>query len=87
MAGELGGHAAGFGPAAGGGVDQDGFLDGGELAEQFPDRQVQPGLAGAVAHQVGELQGQHAGEYVHPDVVVERAANAPALQGKRDLRP
>jgi len=37
VGGEFGGHAAGFGASCGGGVDQDGFSDGGELAEQFPD--------------------------------------------------
>src|SRR5208282_1394649 len=33
LAGELGGHAAGPGPAAGGGVDQHGLFDAGELAQ------------------------------------------------------
>ena len=33
LAGELGGHAADPGPAAGGGVDQHGLFDGGELAQ------------------------------------------------------
>src|SRR5665811_1849906 len=37
--GGFGEHPAGFGAAAGGGVDQDGFLDAGELVEQFPHRQ------------------------------------------------
>jgi hypothetical protein len=67
--GELGGHPAGFGPSAGRRVDQDGFSDPGELAEELADGHFQSVLAGAVPHQVSELQGQDAGEDVHPDVV------------------
>jgi hypothetical protein len=37
VCGELGGHAAGFGPAPGGGVDQDGLADAFELGEQVAD--------------------------------------------------
>ncbi len=33
----LGEHAPGAGPASGGGVEQHGVLDAGELAEQFAD--------------------------------------------------
>ena len=35
--GHLGEHAPGPGPACGGGVEQHGFLDAGEFAEQDPD--------------------------------------------------
>src|SRR5260370_1391952 len=64
MAGELGGHAAGFGPASGGRVDQHGLADGGELAEQFPDGHVQAVLAGGGAREGGALEGHGAGEGV-----------------------
>jgi hypothetical protein len=37
---------------------QDSLANGGELAEQFADGQVQALLAGAVAQEVGELEGQ-----------------------------
>ena len=60
VADEFGGHAAGFGPAAGGWVDEHGLTDGGELGQELADGQVQP-CPGAVAHEVGELEGQHAG--------------------------
>ncbi len=33
-----------------GGVDQDGSFDGGQLAEQFADGHMQPGLGGRAAH-------------------------------------
>src|SRR5260370_27534755 len=69
VAGELGSHAAGFGPASGGGVDQHGLADGGKLAEQLADGQVQPLPAGAGTPEVGELGGQHAGETPYPDGV------------------
>ena len=38
--GGLGEHPAGFGAAAGGGVDEYAFLDVGELAEEFAHGQV-----------------------------------------------
>ncbi len=34
------------------------------------DAHVQPGAFGLAAHEVGELQGEHAGEGVHADVVL-----------------
>src|SRR5262249_49423521 len=52
------------------GVDQDGLADAGELVEEFTHGQVQPGLLGHAAHQVGDLQGEHAGLGVDSDVVV-----------------
>src|ERR1019366_4220495 len=68
--GGLGEHPAGFGAAASRGVDQDGLGDAGELVEEFSDGQVQPGAGCFAAHQVGDLQGQDAGEGVDPDVVL-----------------
>ena len=68
--GGRGEYAAGFGSPAGGGVDQDGLFDAGEGVEQLADRQVQAVLVGVAAHQVGDLQGQYAGEDVDADVVV-----------------
>ena len=59
-----------LGPAAGGGVDQHGFADPGELVQEFTYGQVQPVAVGLQAHQVRDLQGEHAGEGVHPDVVL-----------------
>ena len=67
--GGLGEHAACFGPSAGRGVDQDGFLDSGELVEQLPDGEVQAGVFYVAAHEVGDLQGEDAGEGVHADIV------------------
>src|ERR1035441_6552587 len=65
---EFCGHAAGFGPAAGGGVDQHGLLDSCQGVEQGTHRQVQAGVPGCAAHQVCDLQGEHAGEHVDADV-------------------
>ena len=59
-----------FRQAAGGGVDQHGLADGGELAEELADAEAQAGALGLAAHQVGDLQGEHAGEGVHADVVL-----------------
>ena len=42
----------------------------GQLGEQDADGQVQPGPGGAAAHEVGELEGEHAGEHVDADVVL-----------------
>jgi hypothetical protein len=42
----------------------------GEPGQQRPDAEVQAGLAGFVPHQVGELEGEDAGEDVDADVVV-----------------
>ena len=47
-----------------------GLADGCELAEQFADGHVQPGVPGLAAHEVGDLQGQDAGEDVDVDVVL-----------------
>ena len=66
----FGEHAVGSGPAAVAVVEQDGLADAGEFAQQFADGQVQPGLAGASPHEVGDLQGQDAGEDVDTDVVL-----------------
>jgi len=68
--GGLGEHAPGLGPPAGGGVDQHALFDPGQGGQQFADAEVQAGLARDAAHQVGELEGEHAGEQVHADVVV-----------------
>ena len=58
-------------------VEQFGFFDAGEFVEQFAHRHVQAGVGGVAAHQVGDGQGQHAVEHVHPDLgvgpVVHRA--------------
>src|SRR5258708_5920469 len=70
VAGEFGGFAACLGPAAGGGVDQYGLADGGELAEKLADAEVQAGAGGLAAHEVGDLQAEPAGEAVHADVVL-----------------
>src|SRR5260370_41129014 len=61
VCGELGGHAAGFGAAAGGGVDEDGFADAGELGEQPADGHGQSRPGGVAAHEVRDLRGQDAG--------------------------
>ena len=58
-----------------GGVDQHGFLDTGEGVEQLADGQVQAVLVGVAAHEVGDLQGEHAGEDVHADVVFGRVVH------------
>src|SRR6266702_4780623 len=68
--GGVGEHAVGPGPAAVAGVEQDGFADAGQLGEQGAHGQVQPGAGGAAAHEVGELEGEHAGEDVDADVVL-----------------
>src|ERR1019366_6793192 len=58
--GGVGEHAVGPGPAPDAGVEQDGLADAGQFA----------GLGGAAAHEVGELEGEHAGEDVDDDVVL-----------------
>src|SRR5258707_2993384 len=68
--GGVGEHAVGPGPAPVAGVEQDGLADAGQFAEQGADGQVQSGLGGAAAHEVGELEGEHAGEDVDADVVL-----------------
>ena len=52
----FGEYPAGFGSASGGGVDQDGCFDSGEVFKKFPDGEVQSGVFGFAAHQVGDLQ-------------------------------
>ena len=66
----FGEHPAGFGPAAFGGIDQDGLADAGELGQELADSDVQPGALGLQAQQVRDLQGQDASEGVHADVVL-----------------
>src|SRR5712691_952570 len=68
--GGVGEHAVGPGPAPLAGVEQDGLADSGQLGEQGAHRQVQSGPGCAAAHEVGELQGEHAGEDVDADVVL-----------------
>jgi hypothetical protein len=57
-------------------VEQDGFADAFEVLEEFPDGQVQSGLVGSAAHEVGHGQGEHAAEDVDPDFLV-----GPVVQG------
>ena len=66
----FGGHAAGFGSSAGGGVDQHGFPDPAEGVEEGFDGQVVAGAVGFESEEVGQLQVQYAGEGVHGDVVL-----------------
>ncbi len=73
--GGLGEHAAGFGSSAGGGVDQHGFLDSGQGVQQLPDAHGKAVLGGVAAHEVGDLQGEYAGEGVDADVVVGPVAH------------
>src|SRR5258708_15044554 len=68
--GGVGEHAVGPGPAPVAGVEQDGLADAGQFAEQGADGQVQSGLGGAAAHDVVELEAEHAGEDVDGDVVL-----------------
>src|ERR1017187_4813773 len=70
LTGELGGHAPGPGASPGGWGDQHGLADAGALAEQLADAQVQAGVLGFAAHQVGDLEGKHAGDGVDADVVL-----------------
>jgi hypothetical protein len=62
--------SVGAGPAPVAVVEQDGLADPFQVPEQFANGKVQPGAAGPEPHQVGDLQGQHAGEDVDPDVVL-----------------
>src|SRR5260221_899260 len=66
----VGQHAVGFWPAAVAGVEQDGLPYARELGEQDAHGQVQSGAAGFEPHEVGDLQGEYAGEHVHSDVVL-----------------
>ncbi len=51
----VGGDAAGAGAAAFGLVEQDGFLDAGEVGEQAAHAEVQAGVVRFAAHEVGDL--------------------------------
>jgi len=64
----VGEDAAGFGAPAGGGVEHDGFFDGGQRGEDFADAEVQVGVLGLSAHEVGHGQGEDAVEDVDPDL-------------------
>lgn len=68
--GPVGDHPAGFGAASGAGVDQDGFLDAGQLCEEFTNAEGESVAGGVAAHQVGDHQRQDAVEDMHADVVV-----------------
>jgi len=50
----FGEDAAGSGAAAGGRVEQHGFLDPGEVAEELAEAERQSGAVGLAAHQVGD---------------------------------
>src|SRR5674476_368070 len=59
----VGEDALGSGSAfVAGGVEQDGFLDAGEVGQELADAEVQSGLVGLSAHEVGDGQGQDAVE-------------------------
>ena len=67
----VGEDALGSGPAfVACGVEKDGFLDAGEVGQELADAEVQPGLVGLSAHEVGDGQGQDAVEDVDPDLGV-----------------
>ena len=51
-----------------GGVEQDGFLDAGQVSQEFADAEVQAALVGLSAHEVGDGQGQDAVEDVDADL-------------------
>ena len=48
----------------------DGFFDAAEGVQQFADGEVESGVGGLAAHQVGDGQGEHAVEDVHPDLLL-----------------
>ena len=66
----FGQHAVGSGPAALALVEQHGLADPGEFGEEFAHGHVQACPAGFQAHEVGDLQGEDAGEDVDADVVL-----------------
>src|SRR6185369_548938 len=68
--GGLGQDTARFWPTPGRGVDHHGLLDAGEQVEQRAHRVLLTGLRSVTAHQVRDLQCQHAGERVDTDGVV-----------------
>jgi hypothetical protein len=51
-------------------VEQDGFADAGEFGEEFTYGQVQAGVFGVAAHEVGDGQREHAVEEVDADLLV-----------------
>jgi hypothetical protein len=67
---EVGDHASGAGSSAVGLVEQHGFLDAAQVAQQPADGQVESGVVGVAAHEVGDLQRQRAVEGVHADLVL-----------------
>jgi hypothetical protein len=68
------------GASSRGGIEEDGLADAGELAQQFADGHPQSGAGGAQAHEVGDLEGEDAGEHVHADAV----AGPVVHRGERD---
>jgi len=60
----------GAGSPAGGGVEQQGFLDAGEVVEQFADGPSLAGADGLAAHELGDRERGHAVGDVHPDLLV-----------------
>jgi hypothetical protein len=75
--GHVGEHAAGAGAAfAAVVVEEHGFLDPAEGGEEFGDGQVQSGVLGFAAHQVGDGQREDAVEDVDADLGV-----APVVDG------
>jgi hypothetical protein len=72
---------AGLGAAPGGGVDQDGFLDAGEGSEEFAYRHGLTRAGSPASHQVGDGQGEYAGEDVDADVVVGPVVQGPEGDG------
>ena len=81
VAAHVGGHAAGLGSSAGRGIDQHGLADPAEGVEEGFDGQVVAGAVGLQSQEVGQLQGQHAGEGVHGDVVLGPVVH----RGERDF--
>ena len=75
--GEVGKHPSGFEAAPGGEVDQDGFLDAGEVSEEFAYRQGLTRAGCLASHQVGDGQSEYAGDDVDTDVVVGPVVHGP----------
>ena len=63
----VGEDSPGAGAALSAGIEEHGFLDAGEAGEELTDAEVDAGLVGLPAHQVGDGQGQDAVEDVDPD--------------------
>jgi len=68
--GHLGEHAAGAGASAGGGVEQQGFLDASEVGEQFAGAEGHAGVGGFAAHEVDDGEGGDAVGDVDADLLV-----------------